>query len=124
MITDQHKQHIRSRVSHNDCQECRADTERRFVQTAPWNYDHMRAYLDYVKPRLAAIKAGENSADSHIWMQKFRVALDRRITLKVSASKAERKRCDSYLERMGQFGKNVNGQYLRQFSARGASCLT
>jgi hypothetical protein len=31
MKTAEHQRHIQSRVSHNNCQECRADCERQFL---------------------------------------------------------------------------------------------
>jgi hypothetical protein len=122
MTTPQHRSHLQSRISHSDCSECRADTEKRFVDTTRWNYAHVREYLAYVRPLLALIRAGHDSTDAAIWLRKFRAALDRRISLKAGVP-LERKRCDSYLERLGQFPRSTDAAYLRRFAARGASCL-
>ncbi len=45
MRTAEHKYHIGGNVSHNNCSECRADTERRFVDTSQWTYQHVAEYL-------------------------------------------------------------------------------
>lgn len=121
MRSDQHWMHISSRVSHNDCDECRADTERRFVSLRPWRYQHTGEYLAYVRPRLAAMRNGADTVEARVWRRKFERALHRRISGKVPV--AGRKRCDSYLERMGQFRRDTDAGYLRRFAARGASCL-
>jgi hypothetical protein len=127
MQSDQHKQHIREFTSHANCSECRADTERRFVDRQPWRYQHAGDYLSYVKPRLDAIRDEEllaSDVDARIWYRKFVKALHVRISLKMPTG--GRKYCDSYLERMRQFRKGTKGTdsgYLRQFASRGASCL-
>lgn len=121
MQSEQHKIHIQSRNSHSNCCECRADTERRFVRLKPWReYQFVVDYLSYVRPRLAACKV-DNSVDARIWYRKFAQALHRRITLR--APSAGRKYCDSYQERLKQFGRKVDAGYLRKFAQRGASCL-
>lgn len=125
MRTEQHNRHLRERVSHNNCQECRADVERRFLSPA-WRYDHVGTYLEYVRPRLEAIRTkanGGNSASAVHWRAEFRRALDQRITLK-AGPEIGRKRCPSYLERMGQFPRKTDAAYLRRFARRGASTLT
>lgn len=122
--TTQHRQHITSRVSHSNCSECRADTERRFVDISTWRYQHVAYYLAWAKPRLAAIhKGNEWSVDARIWHRKFREALHRRITLKAALPIARRKYCDSYLERCRQFPRATDVEYLKRFARRGASCL-
>ena len=122
MISLAHKQHIKYRSSHSDCFECRADTERRFVDTTPWRYAHVRDYLAYVRPLLALIRAGNDSVEARVWHRKFILALDRRITLKNPPR--GRKYCDSYLERFRQFrGMKLDRAYLMRFASRGASCL-
>ncbi len=123
MKTVEHLKHIASRTSFNDCPECRADTERRFVSTSPWSYQHVADYLRFVRPRLDAIRYGEDSTSARVWLRQFRIALNRRITEKVASACAERKRCDSYLERMRQFKRSADSAFLRRFAARGASGL-
>ena len=122
MQSAEHKQHIKSRVAHSNCSECRADCERRFVDTTPWKYTHVSEYLAWARPRVQAIhKGNEWSVDARIWYRKFRKALHTRISSK--APRAGRKQCDSYLERMGQFPRGTDSGYLRAFASRGASCL-
>lgn len=119
MQSNTHKQH--TRVSHNNCQECRADCERQFLRPA-WRYDFVTEYLAHTKPRLEAIKAGENSLFAKVWHMRFIKALHRRITLKGGAEVGH-KRCDSYLERLNQFPRSTDSAYLRRFARRGASTL-
>lgn len=124
MISRTHALHIQTRVSHADCSECRADTERRFVQTAPWRYSCVHEYLTYIQPRLAALRDGADDMDARLWRRRFREALDTRISLKTAHPVARRKHCDSYLERltMAKHPKSST-DYLRRFASRGASCL-
>ena len=122
MQTLEHREHTNSRVGHNDCQECRANCERQFLRPQWSDYRYVSEYLSWAKPRLLAIKQGEASAAALRWMRDFRLALNRRITLKVSGESG-RKRCDSYLQRMGQFPRNTDRAYLRRFAQRGASTL-
>jgi hypothetical protein len=122
MQTNEHKQHISLRVSHNDCQECRADCERQFLRPQWPKYEYVADYLAIVRPRIAAIKQGENSAAAQRWKREFTRALQRRITLKVAGERS-RKQCDSYLQRLGQFPRNTGSDYLRRFAQRGASTL-
>jgi len=117
-----HQTHLRTRVAHNGCRECRADTERRFVHTGPWRYEHVHFYLGYAQPRLAAIRAGESSVDARVWLRDFRRALDRRINLKVGMPRW-RKLCDSYLERLRGMKHVKDVEYLRDFARCGASAL-
>lgn len=122
MRSEEHKKHIQSRVSHNDCQECRADCERRFLRPQWPGYQFVRDYLKYAKPRLAA---QDGSADANRWYSDFLKALNTRITLK-GGREYGRKRCSSYLERLRQWrfpGAKVDAAYLRQFAAKGASAL-
>lgn len=127
MQTESHKKHLASRISHSDCCECRADTERRFVDRAVWKYDHVSEYLAYIRPRLDALHTGKYAGDSDaiIWLRKFVKALHTRISLKVQGP-CGRKHSHGYLERlrMTQFpGNRADSGYLRQFASRGASCL-
>ena len=98
-----------------------------------WKYAHVTDYLAYVRPRLDAIRAGQyaDDVDARIWYRKFIKALHTRITLKVAIAQG-RKHADGYLERLGQFTRRdgwqsrqnkIDAGYLRQFAARGASCL-
>jgi hypothetical protein len=119
-----HLAHIKANQSWNNCSECRADTERRFVQTVPWReYRFVSEYLAYIRPRLNAV-ATDDSVDARIWYRGFRLALNRRISLRTPS--AGRKQCDSYLERLKQFrfpSSKADATYLRSFASRGASCL-
>jgi hypothetical protein len=116
-----HLAHIKANVSHSNCSECRADCERRFVPSAPWpGYQFVSEYVRYIKPRLQACDF-DNSIEAKQWHREFTQALQRRITLR--APIAGRKQSHSYLERLKQFGRNVDAGYLRRFAQRGASCL-
>lgn len=122
MKTAEHERHIAEYVSRNDCQECRADCERQFLRPRWPGYRYVSEYLNHVKPRLAAIRAGENSVNARRWKREFTRALHRRINLKAGAEHG-RKYCDSYLERLGQFRRDADRVYLRRFASRGASAL-
>jgi hypothetical protein len=122
MQTVEHQRHITSYVSHNDCQECRADCERQFLRPQWPGYRHVTEYLSCVKPRLEAIRQGETSVNARIWHRDFVKTLHRRITLK-SGSEHGRKRCDGYLSRLRQFSRDTDAGYLRRFARRGASTL-
>ena len=121
MQSETHKRHLETRVSHSDCCECRADTERRFTGNTPFKYDHVREYLSWIRPRIEAIRQGEASVNARIWQRDFMRAMHNRISS--HAAGRGRKWCDSYLERMGQFGNRADAAYLRQFAQRGTSCL-
>jgi hypothetical protein len=120
----QHLEHLvhRGQAIHANCPECNANRERRFVASGLWCYDHVREYLAYVRPRIAALRAGENSVDARIWLNKFRIALDRRITLKVAAPTG-RKYADGYLDRLRMMGHVHDESYLKKFARKGASAL-
>ena len=120
MISEYHKQHVK--VSHNNCNECRADCERQFLRRQWHGYRYVAEYLTWCKPRIEAIKNGENSTNAHIWHRDFLRALHRRITLK-GGSETGRKWNDSYLQRLNQFPRNTDNYYLRRFARRGASTL-
>lgn len=124
MTTPQHKQHVAARIAHNNCDECRADNERRFVPAQWPGYQHVSEYLSHIRPRLSALKAGEDSGNARAWYRNFHRALDRRISLK-SAAPTGRKHSDGYLDRlrMATGGRNADAEYLRRFAARGASTL-
>jgi hypothetical protein len=126
--TKEHKHHIASRVAWNNCQECRADCERQFADTSIWRYGHIAEYLAYVKPRLDTLRAGYPDVDGQIWLRRFRLALNRRIGMKVHRTMG-RKYADGYLDRLKQWkdiymGRyRVDADYLRVFARRGASTL-
>lgn len=122
MQSQLHRKHIASRVSHADCPECRADTERRFVSLTPWRYQYVSDYLRWARPRLQALRDGADTPDARRWQRRFLEALHTRISQKTPAS--GRKRCDSYLERLAN-ARSVPAcaHYLRRFASRGASCL-
>ena len=122
MRTKAHQTHINTRTAHNNCQECRADTERRFLSPQWPGYQFVSEYSAYVIPLLELIRNGEDSADARQWRAKFRKALHTRITLKASAE-VGRKRCDSYRDRLNQFPRATDEAYLRRFARRGASTL-
>lgn len=80
MQTTEHKQHIAKCQSHNRCPECNADTQRRFAGNGePFRYAHVTEYLAWVKPRVEAIRAGDNSVNARIWQRDFLRALHNRI---------------------------------------------
>ena len=122
MQTSEHKQHMVSRISHNECQECRADCERQFVRTQWAGYQFVDKYLAWARPRIEAIRAGETSVNARIWRRNFCLALNRRITLK-GAPETGRKQNDSYRQRLNQFPRSTDAAYLRRFASRGASTL-
>ena len=119
MKTSAHLDHIKKRISHNNCRECRADTERRFLSPQWLGYQYVSDYLAWANPRFEAIRAGVNPGN---WRNDFQLALDKRITLKV-AGETGRKQCNGYLERLGQFPRSTDANYLRQFAKEGASAL-
>lgn len=121
MRSTQHQAHIADFVSHSNCSECRADTERRFADNRPFKYDHVTQYLSWVRPRLEAIRNGEASVNARIWQRDFMRAMHRRISSHLIGN--GRKHSDSYLARMGQFRQSTDADYLREFAQRGASCL-
>lgn len=117
MITPEHQKHIDSRTVHMRCPECRADCERRFLPARKWRYKYVSDYLAYVKPRLAAIHI--DTPESRRWLRGFRLALDRRISLKAHTPQG-RKYNDAFLERL----KGLSGFGLSRFELfRKASCL-
>ncbi len=109
MITAEHSEHIRTRVSHAACSECRADGERRHVPTAWTGYKFVHEYLEVL------YRSKKANAQ-------FREALDRRITNRVVHP--WRKLAPGYLERlrMALSGK-PDAAYLRYFAQRKASAL-
>lgn len=122
MQTPKHQRHIASRVSHSDCHECRADCERQFLRPQWPGYGHVADYLIIVRPRIEAIRQGEDSLETRRWKREFTRALQRRVTLK-GGSEHGRKRCDSYSQRLRQFSRSANAAYLRRFAQGGASAL-
>ena len=122
MQTPTHQRHIAERLSHNNCDECRADCERQFLRAQWPGYRHVTEYLNWIKPRLEAIRNGENSLNARQWYREFIRALHRRISLKV-AGETGRKQCPGYLSRLRQFPRMTEASYLRRFAARGASTL-
>jgi hypothetical protein len=96
MQTAAHQTHISKRVSHNNCDECRADCERQFLREQWPGYRHVTDYREFIR------------------------ALHRRITLKVETG---RKQSPGYLSRLRQFPRSTEAAYLRRFAARRASTL-
>lgn len=47
-----------------------------------WHYQHVGEYLNWIRPRLAAIRAGENSDRAKEWLREFCKALHTRINRK------------------------------------------
>lgn len=125
MRTAEHQAHIDARTAHNDCRECRADTERRFVSTAKWQYQHVHDYLAWAQPRIEAIRNGEDSVNARIWLRDFRMALDRRINLKTGTVPKWRKLSNGYQERLNHIRRDnrCGIAYLRNFANVGASAL-
>lgn len=128
MKTSQHLAHITERVAHNDCQECRADNERRFVPQGWQGYQYVSEYLAYIRPRLLALASGNDTLNARQWKRDFILALHRRITLRTGRPQG-RKQSVHYLDRLAQFRSRQDGQflanasYLRDFARRGADTL-
>lgn len=122
MRSTEHQRHIDSWISHNNCDECRADCERQFLRSQWPGYQFVGEYLAWAKPRLLAIRAGEDSVNARIWHRDFVRTLNRRITLKDGAEYG-RKQCPGYLQRLNQFPRSTEQGYLRRFAQRGASTL-
>lgn len=83
MQSAEHKQHITENVSHNNCPECRADNSRLFAQKRPFKYGHVHEYLTWIRPRLQALKTGENGGnkvEAKWWYRDFIAALHARIS--------------------------------------------
>ena len=119
MVSHIHAKHILSRVSHNNCSECRADTERRFVPVEPWReYKFVSEYLAYVRPRLSAL---DGTAEANQWYRKFSKALHTRITLRVPA--VGRKHSAGYLERLRGMNRCHDVAYLLECASTRASAL-
>ena len=76
----EHKRHVIDNVSFSRCAECRADCSRRFAGATPFQYRHVHEYLSYVKPRIEAIRAGNDTVDARIWHRGFVAALHNRIS--------------------------------------------
>lgn len=117
-----HFEHLAFNVSHNNCPRCTAANERRFATVTPFQYGHVKDYLGYIKPRIEAIRAGNNTVDARVWQRDFLKALHNRIYSR-SSPPVVRKRSHSYLERLQGMKHVTDAAYLRSFSARGASCL-
>lgn len=134
MISDTHKSHVASQTSHNNCLECRADCERRFAGGSRWlGYRFVHEYLSWARPRVEAIRNGEDSVDARRWQREFTRALHNRINAKIGQPKG-RKYADGYLARLGQFCQRqptsqhdtrfrATASYLRQYARQGASTL-
>lgn len=134
MRSNEHLKHIASRVSHINCDECRADCERQFVFNRPFKYAHVHEYLTYVRPRLAAIKAkmhDGDSANARQWYRDFMRALENRIASHIE--RKGRKYAPGYLERLEGMRKafvcrksqdmDVSAFDFRSYARRGASTL-
>ncbi len=135
-FTPTHLMHLQTNVSWNNCDECRADNERSFLRPQWTTYEFVHLYLEWARPRLAALRDGENSVNARIWRNDFRRALNRRITLKGRAETG-RKYCDSYLQRLRQFPYRLNvdrplnpstpvcgSAFLESYAKRRASTLS
>ena len=134
-FTPHHRVHLERNIAHNNCDECRADNERSFLRPQWDGYQFVGMYLAFARPRLDAIRQGETSVNARIWREDFRLALNRRITLK-GAPETGRKYNDSYLQRLRQFPYRLgvdrplnpwtpvcDAAYLRRFAQRRASTL-
>lgn len=83
MKSAQHNQHIAEFVSHNNCPECLADCQRRFARESKWpGYQHVTAYLAWIRPRLEAIRQGNATVAALRWHRDFMQAMHRRISLR------------------------------------------
>jgi hypothetical protein len=120
-----HFEHIALRVSHANCRQCNADNQRRFAHVTPFRYGFVHEYLSWIRPRLAAIRDGENSVDARRWHRDFMQALHTRISSR-GQNPAWRKLAPGYLERlqMTRFPRSkADADYVREFARTGASCL-
>jgi hypothetical protein len=122
MQSSTHKQHIAGNISHNNCSECRADNERQFARIHRFEYRHVHEYLTYVRPRIEALRKGENSVNARIWHRDFLKALHNRIESRMP-NPVTRKRSHSYLERLKIARFPGNRTDFREFARKGASCL-
>lgn len=91
MQSEVHKAHVASRISHNNCPECRADNSRWHAQRTPFNHqgvpaDAMHSYMAWVRPRLAALRSGTSTIEAKRWQQNFRDALSNRIYSQMAGS--------------------------------------
>jgi hypothetical protein len=119
-----HFEHIAFNVSHANCPQCNADNERRLAGNRPHEYKFVSEYLKWIRPRLEAIRAGNDTVDARIWHKDFMRAMHRRISSHLPAS--GRKFADSYLERLriaNWKGNKQTASYFRTFAARNASAL-
>lgn len=134
MISHDHAQHLLSNISHAACSECQADCQRQFAMgnAQPWRYGHVREYLEYIRPRLAAIREERDRGGiaGRRWEMDFMKALHTRISLKGGVFGRGRKHNDGYRERLrgmyvacGPECRIPDAAYLRRFASRGASCL-
>lgn len=137
MKSVEHKKHLNTNVSWNNCQECRADNERRFIHPRWVGYRLVHEYLEFAKAGFGnkGVRTwwGGDRLTAEEWSREFRKALHRRIYLRVEPPKG-RKFCDSYVERLKQFvnrgihaerGKKHSAEaaYLRLFAQKGACTL-
>jgi hypothetical protein len=86
-----HKEHIAKHISHNNCPECRADNSRWHAQTRTFRHadvpaDALRKYLRWIRPRLAAIRDGNNTVDAQRWQRDFVAALHNRLYSQMAGS--------------------------------------
>ncbi len=89
--------HLGMHTSHNNCPECRADNSRRFAGNRPHSHarvpkDVQHEYVEWIRPRLAAIRNGaieqerEHGEYNALWWQRdFVRALHSRITSNMPA---------------------------------------
>lgn len=117
-----HFEHLAFNVSHNGCDHCKANNERRFAVINPFVYGHVQAYLSWARPHIAAIRTGNTTGDARRWQRDFVSALHNRIYSR-SLPPVTRKRANGYLDRLRGMRRVHDVAYLREFAARGASCL-
>lgn len=109
MQTQEHKQHIAGRVSHNSCPECRADNSRRFARKMPFHYGFVHEYLSWARPRVEAIRTAQNGGDTveaRRWQSDFVRALHNRITSHIP-DQTGRKHAPEYAKyHLGTYGND------------------
>jgi hypothetical protein len=85
MRTSEHQQHIDSRMSHNNCPECRADNSRWHAQHKAFSHadvptEARHSYIAWIRPRLEAIRTGNQTLEARRWQRDFLDALHSRIS--------------------------------------------
>lgn len=128
MRSADHKKHLATNVSWNNCPECRADNERRFVPPRWAAYRFVHEYLTFAAAGFGGKGVrtwwGGDRLTADQWRREFVAALHNRISLRVAPPRW-RKLSHAYVERlrMALGGRDPNAGYLRVFAQKGACTL-